>query len=99
MSRVIEEMQAEARALLAIPGVTDAYVWAVAVGGARGHETRAVVAGKAASGELLTVEEIRRELLRWLEPVVLPRRVRVLDALPRESTGKLRRDVVEALFA
>lgn len=87
----------EAR-LLAIPGVTDAYVWAVAVGGARGHETRAVVAGKAASGELLSVEEIRRELLRWLEPVVLPRRMRVLDALPRESTGKLRRDVLERLF-
>jgi acyl-coenzyme A synthetase/AMP-(fatty) acid ligase len=87
----------EAR-LLAIPGVTDAHVWAVAVGGARGHETRAVVAGKAASGELLSVEEIRRELLRWLEPVVLPRRVRVLEALPRESTGKLRRDVLEALF-
>lgn len=87
----------EAR-LLAMPGVTDAHVWAVAVGGARGHETRAVVAGKAASGELLSVEEIRKELLRWLEPVVLPRRVRVLEALPRESTGKLRRDVVEALF-
>jgi acyl-coenzyme A synthetase/AMP-(fatty) acid ligase len=87
----------EAR-LLAIPGVTDACVWAVSVGGARGHETRAVIAGKAASGELLSIEEIRKELLRWLEPVVLPRRMRVLDALPRESTGKLRREVLEALF-
>jgi acyl-coenzyme A synthetase/AMP-(fatty) acid ligase len=87
----------EAR-LLAIPGVTDACAWAVQVGGARGHETRAVVAGKDAQGRLLGLETIRRELLRWLEPVVLPRRVRVLDALPREPTGKLRRDVLEALF-
>ncbi len=87
----------EAR-LLAMPGVTDAHVWAVAVGGARGHETRSVVAGKDASGELLTIDAIRKELLRWLEPVVLPRRVRVLEALPREPTGKLKRDVLEALF-
>jgi acyl-coenzyme A synthetase/AMP-(fatty) acid ligase len=87
----------EAR-LLAIPGVTDACVWAVQVGGARGHETRAVVAGKDAQGQLLAIEAIRKELLRWLEPVVLPRRMRVLDALPREPTGKLRRDVREGLF-
>lgn len=87
----------EAR-LLAIPGVTDATVWAVQVGGARGHETRAVIAGKDASGQLLTIDALRKELLRWLEPVVLPRRMRVLDALPREPTGKLRRDVLEALF-
>lgn len=92
----LQELEAR---LLAIPGVTDATVWAVAVGGARGHETRAVVAGKDASGALLSVETIRRELLRWLEPVVLPRRVRVLEALPREPTGKLRREVLEALFA
>ena len=87
----------EAR-LLAIPGVTDACVWAVHVGGARGHETRAVVAGKDAQGQLLNLETLRKELLRWLEPVVLPRRVRVLETLPREPTGKLRRDVLEALF-
>jgi acyl-coenzyme A synthetase/AMP-(fatty) acid ligase len=29
---------------------------------------------------------------------VLPRRMRVLEALPREPTGKLRRDVLESLF-
>lgn len=87
----------EAR-LLAIPGVTDACVWAVQVGGARGHETRAVVAGKDAQGLLLGIDALRKELLRWLEPVVLPRRMRVLEALPREPTGKLRRDVLESLF-
>jgi acyl-coenzyme A synthetase/AMP-(fatty) acid ligase len=78
--------------------VTDACVWAVQVGGARGHETRAVVAGKDAQGLLLGIDALRKELLRWLEPVVLPRRMRVLEALPREPTGKLRRDVLESLF-
>jgi len=91
----VQELEAR---LLAIPGVTDAHVWAVAVGGARGHETRAVIAGKAADGQLLSIEQIRKELLRWLEPVVLPRRMRVLETLPREPTGKLRRDALEALF-
>jgi acyl-coenzyme A synthetase/AMP-(fatty) acid ligase len=91
----VQEIEAR---LLAIPGVTDAVVWAVAVGGARGHETRAVVAGRDASGTLLTQDAVRRELLKWLEPVVVPRRIRVLDALPREATGKLRRDALEALF-
>lgn len=94
----VSVQEIEAR-LLAIPGVTDAVVWAVPVGGARGHETRAAVAGRDATGALLTHEALRRELLKWLEPVVVPRRIRVLDALPREPTGKLRRDALEALFA
>jgi acyl-coenzyme A synthetase/AMP-(fatty) acid ligase len=91
----VQELEAR---LLAISGVTDAFVWAVEVGGARGHEIRAVVAGEPADGRPLTLETIRRELLRWLEPTVLPRRIRVLDALPREPNGKLRRDVLERLF-
>jgi acyl-coenzyme A synthetase/AMP-(fatty) acid ligase len=94
----VSVQEIEAR-LLAIPGVTDAVVWAVAVGGARGHETRAVVAGRDTGGALLTHETVRRELSKWLEPVVIPRRIRVVDALPREATGKLRRDALEALFA
>jgi len=57
-----------------------------------------VIAGRSADGGLFTIDAIRRELLRWLEPVVLPRRMRVLDTLPREPTGKLRKDVLEALF-
>jgi acyl-coenzyme A synthetase/AMP-(fatty) acid ligase len=92
----IQEIEAR---LLAIAGVTDAVVWAVPVGGARGHETRAVVAGRSPDGALLTHDGIRHQLLQWLEPVVVPRRIRVVDALPREPTGKLRRDALEALFS
>lgn len=87
----------EAR-LLAVPGVIDAHVWAVPVPGPRAYETRAVVAGRGADGAPLGVDVIRRELLRWLEPVVLPRRIRVVDALPREANGKLRKDALDALF-
>ena len=82
----------EAR-LLGVPGVEDAAVLAVEVGGARGNESWAVVCGRG-----LTVAAIRAELLRWLDPVVVPRRFRIVDALPRESSGKLRHDALRALF-
>lgn len=82
----------EAR-LLAVPGVEDAAVIGVEVGGARGHESWAVVAGHG-----LTVHGIRENLLRWLDAVVVPRRFRIVAALPREATGKLKREALRALF-
>jgi acyl-coenzyme A synthetase/AMP-(fatty) acid ligase len=82
----------EAR-LLAIPGVEDAAALAVNVGGARGWESWVAV---VAPGK--TPAQIRRALLSWLDPVVLPRRIRVVDALPREANGKLRSDALRALF-
>jgi acyl-coenzyme A synthetase/AMP-(fatty) acid ligase/3-hydroxymyristoyl/3-hydroxydecanoyl-(acyl carrier protein) dehydratase len=42
--------------------------------------------------------ELRRELRRWFDPVVLPRRWRFLTALPRDAAGKLPHPAVHALF-
>ncbi|EDM76836.1 Putative AMP-dependent synthetase and ligase [Plesiocystis pacifica SIR-1] len=75
------------RRLFEVPGVEDAAVAVVEVGGARGRETVAVVVAPGLSPELL-----RHELRRWLDPVVVPRRMRFVDALPRERNGKLTRE-------
>ena len=40
----------------------------------------------------------RSELARWLDPTTLPRRVRVVERLPREDNGKLTRRRLRALF-
>jgi len=82
----------EAR-LLAIDGVRDAAVVAVEVGGARGHATWAAVVAPERS-----IAELRRALLEHLAPVVLPRRYRFVERLPRQESGKLRREDVLALF-
>lgn len=83
------------RRLLEIPGVEDAAVWVVEVGGARGSETVAMVVAPG-----LSPEHLRAELRRWLDPVVIPRRLRLVDALPREANGKLpRRRLIEAFEA
>lgn len=74
------------RRLLDIEGVEDATVTAVDVAGARGRETVALVVAPG-----LSPEHLRRELRRWLDPVVVPRRLRLVDALPREDNGKLTR--------
>lgn len=83
----------EAR-LLAIPGVSDAAALAIEVGGARGWESWAAVVAPDH-----TAQTIRAALLPWLDPVVIPRRIRIVDALPRDpGTGKLRRESLRALF-
>jgi acyl-coenzyme A synthetase/AMP-(fatty) acid ligase len=74
------------RRLLEIPGVEDAAATVVSVDGARGQETVALVVAPGLSPEFL-----RAELRRWLDPVVVPRRLRLVDALPREPNGKLTR--------
>ena len=76
-----------------IEGVRDAAVLPVEVGGARGWETWAVLVAQDHD-----VSSIRRALRRWLDPVLMPRRYRFVEALPREATGKLRRADLEALF-
>ncbi len=80
--------------LLAVPGIDDAAVIAVEVGGARGTEVWAVVVSK----EHRDARSVRHALVPFLEPVVLPRRVRVVDALPRDGAGKVRRADLRALF-
>jgi|GEM_PF-67064 len=74
------------RRLLEIRGVEDAVASVVSVDGARGQETVALVVAPGLSPELL-----RSELRRWLDPVVVPRRLRLVDAIPREANGKLTR--------
>jgi acyl-coenzyme A synthetase/AMP-(fatty) acid ligase/3-hydroxymyristoyl/3-hydroxydecanoyl-(acyl carrier protein) dehydratase len=81
------------RRLHEIEGVEDAAVSVVEVGGARGSETVALVVAPG-----LSPEHLRTELRRWLDPVVIPRRLRLVDALPREANGKLtRRRLLEAI--
>jgi acyl-coenzyme A synthetase/AMP-(fatty) acid ligase/3-hydroxymyristoyl/3-hydroxydecanoyl-(acyl carrier protein) dehydratase len=70
--------------LRAIEGVTDASVTAVEVVEGRGHEIWALAVAPS-----LDAGTIRRELLDWLDPVMVPRRLRVVSAIPREPTGKL----------
>ncbi|HVR64789.1 MAG TPA: AMP-binding protein [Polyangia bacterium] len=82
------------RRLREVPGVRDAAVIAVEVAGPHRHQLWAAVAGDG-----LTVAALRAQLLRWLDPIALPRRFRLLSALPREANGKLARARVEALFA
>ena len=76
----------EAR-MLAVEGVEDAVVGAVEDTGARGKEIVALAVAPS-----LSPEAIKAELRRWLDPVVLPRRLRLLDRLPREENGKIRRE-------
>jgi acyl-coenzyme A synthetase/AMP-(fatty) acid ligase len=82
----------EAR-LLAIVGVEDAAVIALEVGGARGVETVALVVAPA-----LSARHLRDELSRFIDPVVLPRRIHHVGELPRAPNGKLARvDLLELL--
>lgn len=87
----LQELEAR---ILGIEGVHECAVWSVEVGGARGHETRAVIAAKGP----LTLERVREALRHAFDAVVIPRRMRIVEALPREPTGKVRREALEALF-
>lgn len=80
--------------LLAVPGIRDAAAVAQPSPGLRGTEIWLAV---AADG--LGPARVREILAAWLDPVAIPRRIRVVPALPREATGKLRREVLLALFA
>jgi acyl-coenzyme A synthetase/AMP-(fatty) acid ligase len=46
----------------------------------------------------LDAKTIRKALRKWLAPVVIPRRFRFVEALPRQENGKLRREDLLALF-
>jgi len=87
--------EVEAR-LLAQPGITDAAVAAIEVGEPRGHEIVAAVVATGDAGEV--VARVRHGLLQWFDPVVVPRRIRVVPALPREANGKLTRARLIELF-
>ncbi|MET0389209.1 MAG: AMP-binding protein [Polyangiales bacterium] len=87
----LPELEARVRQL---SGVQDVAAMAVDAGNGRGQEVWLVVATER--GQELTT--LRSELLRYYEPVLLPRRIRFTDLLPRESTGKLMRARLLELF-
>ncbi|MCA9690112.1 MAG: AMP-binding protein [Myxococcales bacterium] len=87
------------RRLLDLPEVADAAVVAVAVGGARGQKlVAAVAAASPVEDRGALAGRIRAALLQWFDPVVVPRPIKIVDALPREASGKLTRRRLLDLF-
>lgn len=85
--------------LLALPRVADAAVVATESAGARGHELVAAVVLREPAGEAAeAIAGLRHALLQWFDPVVVPRRIRLVPALPREASGKLTRRRLLALL-
>jgi histidine ammonia-lyase len=80
----LDEMQA---ALLRLSGVLDAAVFVEGVDPARGARLAAAVVAPAWSAQAL-----RAALAAQFDAVVLPRTILRVDRLPREPSGKLRRD-------
>ncbi len=76
-----------------LPGVEDASVVAVPTEGARGNQLLAAVVPASCA-----VSELKTALRKKFEPTCLPRRFICVDALPRETNGKLARDRILRLF-
>jgi acyl-coenzyme A synthetase/AMP-(fatty) acid ligase len=76
-----------------IAGVTDVAVVAIDTPPPRRHELWAAVVAPT-----LSVNALRDALLRRLEPIAMPRRFRLVGALPREDNGKLAKARLLALF-
>lgn len=76
-----------------LPGVRDVAALRHPVGGIRGEE---IWAAMVAPG--LTPQTIREALRERLDPVFVPRKLRLVSTLPRENGGKLRREALLALF-
>jgi acyl-coenzyme A synthetase/AMP-(fatty) acid ligase len=79
--------------LLSTDGVLDAAVLAIEDAGPRGSEICAVVVAPH-----LTVAQLRARLREWFDPIAVPRRIELVDRLPREATGKLRRQSLLTLL-
>ena len=75
------------RRLLAIPGVQDGIVFQLDEPDVAGVRRIAALAVAPA----LTAAAILDALRRAIDPVFLPRRLRLVDVLPRNETGKLPR--------
>ena len=83
--------------LTAIPGVVDGiFFLREDVAQRSSGATTRLSAIAVAPG--LTVEAILRELRLRVEPVFLPRPLRLVEHIERNSTGKLRRDTLNALI-
>jgi len=84
-------------ALKACEGVLDAAVTAVPV---QGHIRDMAIWAAVAIGENgdMNARSIRAQLLPMLDGIKIPRRIVVLEQLPREANGKLRKERLMALF-
>jgi len=82
------------RKLLAIPGVSDGVVFQLEEADAAGvRRIAALVVAPA-----LSEAEIVARLRTCIDPVFLPRPLRRVEMLPRNETGKLPRDALQALL-
>lgn len=88
----VSTAEVEAR-IRRVPGVTDVAVITRDAPGARRVRLAAVVEAQG-----LTVEALRAALREHLDPAVVPRPLVLVHVLPREPTGKLRRDELLALL-
>jgi 4-coumarate--CoA ligase (photoactive yellow protein activation family) len=95
--RRVDLRELESR-LLALPGVSDARVFEAGSPSLRGSELWAVVEVRESTGERPSVSAIKQSLSAHVDPIVMPRRVRVVSALPRTSAGKVTRADLMALF-
>ncbi len=82
--------------LCAIAGVTDARVLEAGTPSPRGLELWAVV--ECEEPEALSVAAIKQALSAHIEAVAVPRRFRLVSALPRGASGKVTRRDLLALF-
>ncbi|WP_430391868.1 AMP-binding protein [Dyella sp. 20L07] len=82
------------RRLLAIPGVKDGVVFQLDSGDARGINRIAALAVAPGLREQAILDALREAV----DPVFLPRPLKLVDALPRNETGKLPRVAMLALL-
>src|SRR5690606_17051854 len=82
------------RKLLAVPGVVDGVV--LQLDACDGPGVRRIAAVAVAPG--LDAAAILAALRKQVDPVFLPRRLRCVDRLPRNDTGKLPRHALLALL-
>ncbi len=84
--------------LLSCPGVAEAVVIAVPeTGYVRDNAIWAAVIAK--HGHALTPRQLQSELRGKLEGIEIPRRIAIVDALPRTASGKLPLDTIKKLFS
>ncbi|NYZ63497.1 AMP-binding protein [Luteimonas deserti] len=84
------------RRLLAIPGVRDGVICQAGETDAHGvRRLTALVVADAALDDAAVLDALRQAV----DPVFLPRRLRRVEALPRNETGKLPRAALDALLA
>ncbi|TAM21269.1 MAG: acyl-CoA synthetase, partial [Rhodanobacter sp.] len=82
------------RRLLAVPGVQDGVVFQLEDADAIGVRRIAALAVAPALDEAAILDALRQSV----DPVFLPRRLRRVEALPRNETGKLPRAALLALL-